>query len=56
MCEPHSIVPWCCVIVVHCECKDHSPFFFGRMSMIYIRDVFVAQPTYTTPTQSKTHE
>jgi hypothetical protein len=23
--EPHSIVPWCCVIVMHCKCKDHSP-------------------------------
>jgi len=22
---PHSIVPWCCVIVVLYECKDHSP-------------------------------
>jgi hypothetical protein len=25
MYEPHSIVPCCCGIVVHNECKDHSP-------------------------------
>jgi hypothetical protein len=26
MCGPHPNVPWCCVIVVHCEYFDHFPF------------------------------
>jgi hypothetical protein len=25
MCGHHPNVPWCCVIVVHCECFDHFP-------------------------------
>jgi hypothetical protein len=27
MCGPHPNVPWCCVIVVHCECFDHFPIY-----------------------------
>jgi len=35
MCGPHPNVPWCCVIIVQCECFDH--FSYSKLLTLTVK-------------------